>query len=471
MVILFLLAISSIFMSGCATKVSVPEENVQVEPQEPVSEETEKEIQEVAEEEILEKEIEPEVKEPELEEPSLTFEQAIWQKRIDAAMADSYCPPVTKVEYPSSYYQGPLIDSHYHLPSLPDSSPMEEAGEYQSSWPACTDAQINDCDRECGTLNVAEEDLSPSQDACIIDCIARKKCVESKNEEPYLGMDIKMSEIACTLQHEGTTRNFAFFPFYSEEISPYALEIVKRTEEQYPDLFTPFTDMPNVPEEPEITAMKAGQMLEQTIVAYPGLFQGWGEISLYVHYDPRELGAGSYLPPDSLLFTEIYSVLKKHKMMVYFHPGEDMRDNFELVLKQNPDINFIVHGDQIKDDIDYLMGKYPNIYFTINNFYANQDLFVSYEDGTAKTKESFFAALKNYEPLIQKDLRTWKNLIEAHPDQVMWGLDRDEAVLWTFDRDVGLKLVDYGRAFIGRLDPTVQERFAYKNVEKLLQER
>ena len=59
-------------------------------------------------------------------------------------------------------------------------------------------------------------------------------------------------------------------------------------------------------------------------------------------------------------------------------------------------------------------------------------------------------------------------MIEAHPDQFVWGTDRGGIALWTFDLVVGQTLVDYARAFIGRLDPTVQEKFAYKNAERLL---
>ena len=429
----------SFVIIGCTTQQISDVEEVPeaIEKIPEIIEEAEK-SEELPEPELTDKELLEVVEESEKEitEEKPTFEQAVWKKRIDAAMAPSYCPPVTKMEYPSSYYQGPLIDSHYHLPSLPDSLPGEEEGEEEIY-------------KQYYGHNYVDEDDGEEED-------------EGENgldEEPYLGKDIKMSEIVCTLQHEGTTRNFAFFPFYSEEISPYMLEIVKRTEEQYPDLFTPFTDMPNVPEVPGITSMKAGQMLEQTISVSPGLFQGWGEISLYV----LKNGAGRELPPDSAVLQEIYPVIKKNKMMIYFHPGENQRVSFEKILKQYPEINFIVHGDQIKDDIDYLMGKYPNIYFTINNFYANQDIFL-----LPNGKKDFFEVFENYESLIQADLRAWNKLIEAHPDQVMWGLDRDEEVLWTFDRDVGLKLVDYARAFIGRLDPAVQEKFAYKNAENLL---
>ena len=281
--LLVLLIVSFVFIISCAPKEAAEVEKVQ---KPSVPEEVE-----ITEAEILTETSTTEAEKidkptPQLnEEKPLTFKEQVWKQRIDAAMTSSYCPPVTKVEYPSSYYQGPLIDSHYHLPSLPDSLPGEEEGEEEIY-------------KQYYGHNYVDEDDGEEED-------------EGENgldEEPYLGKDIKISEIVCTLQHEGTTRNFAFFPFYSEEISPYMLEIVKRTEEQYPDLFTPFTDMPNVPEVPGITSMKAGQMLEQTISVSPGLFQGWGENSTYVLNN----GAGRELPPDSAVLQEIYPVIKKN---------------------------------------------------------------------------------------------------------------------------------------------------------------
>ena len=86
---------------------------------------------------------------------------------------------------------------------------------------------------------------------------------------------------------------------------------------------------------------------------------------------------------------------------------------------------------------------------------------------TRETKQSFLAALADFEPLLEKDLAAWKELIEEHPDRFVWGTDRGDAV-WTFDREVGRTLVDYGRAFIGRLDPGVQAKFAYQNAETLI---
>lgn len=131
-------------------------------------------------------------------------------------------------------------------------------------------------------------------------------------------------------------------------------------------------------------------------------------------------------------------------------------------MEQNPDIPFIVHGEQVENEIGDLMSKYPNVYFTVNDLYGDQHLL-----HPGETTESFVAALQPYEPLLEQDIATWKDVIEEHPDQFLWGTDRGGIAVWTFDLEVGQALVDYARAFIGRLDPDVQEKFAYKNAEEV----
>ena len=334
----------------------------------------------------------------------------MWNQRIDAAFVPSRCPTAPKVELDDSYYSGPLIDTHFHIPHLPDSPPGRKE----------------------------DEDIGV---------------------KPILGKNITMTEIACTLQQDGTASVLAFFPVFPH-IDWQSLEVVRRTVRRYPTLFVPFI-MPPGPKDvqPTVDAETLGEML----AVHLGLFQGYGEIGLYGLEGLRE--ADDY-PPDAPIFQDIYSAVKKHQLMVYLHPGEGHVDNLERALQEHPEIIFIVHGEQVEEEIGDLMEKYVNIYFTVNDLYGDQYLL-----HPGESTRTFLAALKNYEPLLEKDLATWKELIEAHPDQFMWGTDRGGIAVWTFDLEVGQKLVDYARAFIGRLDPDVQERFAYKNAERIFREQ
>ncbi len=332
--------------------------------------------------------------------------QGLWEQRVEDAFASVPCPVADEARFGDSYYSGPLIDTHFHIPHIPD-SPAQPLDSFDTS-------------------------------------------------KPLLGRNIHVSDLACTLEQEGTDKVFAFFPVWPEIDSRFPLEVAKRTMEQHPDLFVPFL-MPPGPDDVPPTA--DADTLDEMLSDMPGLFEGYGEIGLYELGSRRK--AGDY-PPDAPIFLEIYPVAREHQLMVYLHPGWGHEDSLERVLAKHPEIDFIVHGEQIESEIGNLITKYPNVYFTVNDLYGDQYLL-----NTRENKESFLAALEDYGPLLEKDLANWKGLIEEHPDRFMWGTDRGDAV-WTFDREVGRTLVDYGRAFIGRLDPSVQERFAYRNAERLL---
>ena len=53
---------------------------------------------------------------------------------------------------------------------------------------------------------------------------------------------------------------------------------------------------------------------------------------------------------------------------------------------------------------------------------------------------------------------------------MLWDTDRGVGSTWSVDPEVAVVLNDYSRAFIGRLDKNVQEKFAYKNAQWLFAE-
>ena len=86
-----------------------------------------------------------------------------------------------------------------------------------------------------------------------------------------------------------------------------------------------------------------------------------------------------------------------------------------------------------------------------------------------QSKEKYLETVnKKFDKVIQQAVSYWKSLIEEYPDQVIWGTDRGDAV-WNYDEDVGEMQVKIARAFIGKLDPAVQEKFAYRNAERLIE--
>ncbi|MBI2148375.1 hypothetical protein HYU23_01745 [Candidatus Woesearchaeota archaeon] len=360
-----------------------------------------------------------------LVEKELTFEEKIWKKRIDDSIAPTPCPDINKLEFPSNYYQGPLIDTHLHIPAIPDGLP-EEGEEYS-----------------------LEEEL------------------EGRFGGPgaVLGFNIKMSQIACNLKREGTMKNFAFFPVY-QEIPLQLLEIWNDTMYKYPEIFTPFIMSSGNDNEPNGFPTVDSKTLREMLAVYPNLFKGYGEIGLYA----RENGGSPALSPDSQMLTYIYPIIREENLVIYFHLEKDHKDNFETVLEQNPDINFIWHGDQLSiSEVEDVLNKHPNAYYGIDDFWGgDRNLFLMF---VGKSKNAYLDATnKKFDDIINKDVKTWKSVIERHPDQLIWGTDRGDAV-WNYDLEVGQMQVKIARAFIGRLDPSVQEKFAYKNAERIFAER
>lgn len=342
-------------------------------------------------------------------------EQRVWEERIEAALASTTCPEIQAPTFPSGYYQGPLIDTHLHIPAIDDSSPDE----------------FRDNNAEM---------------------IAR-----FGGPQALLGNNVLMSEIACSLKREGTMKNFAFFPVYDSMLKQ-SVQIARRTMQTYPALFTAFLMAPGPHD--DVPTLDAGTV-ENVLSYYPGLFKGYGEIGLYAIDGVR----GDFRPDDDI-FQKIYPIVKRNKLLAYFHPGDKPKEGFARVLAEQPDIIFVVHGDEIQGDIVSLIEKYPNIYYGIDAFWGeDMDLFHAF---VGKSKEKYLAMMeKEFDAVLEYEVKKWKPVIEKHPDRFLWGTDRGDAV-WNYDLEVGQMMVKFARAFIGRLDPKAQEKIAYKNAEAIL---
>ena len=351
------------------------------------------------------------------EKEPLTFEQQILKQRIDAGFEPADCQTVSVQKFGELYYDGPLIDTHWHIASIPDSSPYAE-----------------------------EDDLYKTQ--------------------PVLGQSVRVTDIICTLEQENVTKVFAFFPVY-KEIRDQQVEVVRRTIELYPDTFVPFLMPPDNDGSADGFPTVNSEVLNDMLEIQPGLFEGYGEIGLYA----RNGGAPELLP-DSQRLQEIYPVVREHGLTVYFHLGEGHKESFERILDENPDINFIWHGDQLisyvgnhqdLSEIEEILYNHPNVYYGVDELYGDVWLL-----RPAATKQEFLDHFDDYESLLARDLVTWKGFIERHPDQIIWGTDRGALVIWSVDEEVGMTLTNYAKAFIAHLDPEVQEKFAYKNAERAI---
>ena len=342
---------------------------------------------------------------------------AEWPKRIDAAFTPRDCVVNVRTDYPASYYNGPLIDTHLHLPQLPDDSLGGLDDSYQA--PRGSGSDLYD--------TIAEAD------------------------RPLMGRTVNVNGVACTLKNEGTIKAFTFFPTFPEITTP-AIDVAYRTVEENPSLFVPF-----IQASASGVATLEGDLLDVMLGVRPDFFFGFGEVG----DSPTE----SINPkPDSEIYTGDFEVARDHGIPVYFHVGEGDQENMARALQRFPEVTFIVHGDFVRPHINDLMNRYPNIYFTFNDIFDEHIPLFRFGD-----KEVFMSAMeRDWDRLLDNAVEMYKPMIEAHPDRYMWGTDRGD-IVWNYDEDLGRLLADYGRAFIGRFDPAIQEKLAYKNAERLLE--
>lgn len=208
--------------------------------------------------------------------------------------------------------------------------------------------------------------------------------------------------------------------------------------------------------------------LEDIETTHKGLFTGYGEMAFYNRGIPDQ----SYYPqsPDEQQFLDLYVLAGKNNFVVMIHPDQGQERAIENVLQKNPHVKFYLHGEEIEDAIMGLMDKYSNVYYSIDVIISRlprsgDTLHVS------RTEEEYVSRVtQNFNAMLNGAVNEWKPKIEKHPDRFTWGTDRGGAS-WHYGEEVSRLFEELSRAFIGQLDPAVQEKFAYKNAESLLQKR
>ena len=319
-----------------------------------------------------------------------------------------------------NYYTGPLFDAHLHMPLLFAPPP-----EFQD---------------------------------------------EFSEPEAVLGTDITIDGLICQMDKENINGIFGFYQIH-DFIIDQAIKLAKDTEDKYPGRIVTFV----LPVPKIVAPEKLDRILDgagTSFFRYPNdLIKGYGELALY---SPIYVGAN----PDDPIFLETYKILKKHDVIVMIHPKDRPKSQhlepLSRAIELNPDVKFLMHGcsltgfDCYTSDITKILEKYPNAYYSLDTAiispprgapYMYDDKLYSEEKLISKLRQTFVQD-------VDKNLDKWKKMIENNPDQVMWGMDR--SYTWHFDDEVHGLLVEYSRAFIGGLDPEVQEKYAYKNAEQLL---
>lgn len=307
-----------------------------------------------------------------------------------------------------SYYTGPLIDAHVHIPFTFEVPPSIYA---EADWDA-----------------------------------------------PILEKEVFAGQIICAFDKENTKSSIGFYAIPSP-LKGLAVSPVKQVEQKHTGRIVAFM-MPTHVSGLDLMPNE----IEEVLNSNKGLFKGYGEIAMYK-------GVYKGMSPDDSSLLEIYKIADKHNLIVMMHPDYGQQQAVERILKEYPNVKFLFHGEEASRYAAEIVGKFPNAYFTIDG-----DLSDIPEDPQSVSlygsgsKEKFISDYKrDYSRVMDRAINKWKAAIEKHPDKFLWGTDR--AYAWHFDYEVGGLIEEFSRSFIGQLDASVQEKFAYRNAERLLREK
>lgn len=314
--------------------------------------------------------------------------------------------PKTQRQFKSEpYYTGPLIDSHLHLPTT----------------------------------------------AKIVSSFAAQNGLEL----PVLEGSLSADRLICVFDSEGIIKTFGFH-ITAKFAEGAGVSAAKEIEQAYPGKIMHFI-MPPPVLSLNVDPSGIGSILNNN----RGLFKGYGEVGLYM--DGYE-----GMKPDDPTLKQIYKLAEQHNLIVMIHPEDNLRDGVEEILQEYPSVTFFFHGGRNQEWVINLMDQYKNFYYSIDG-----DLATLYgHDGgeqfkTTSAKEDYLKYMReNFVANLDNEVGRWKVRIKKHPDRFTWGTDRWFG--WHFDPEVGAMLEEFGRSFIGRLDPSIQENFAYKNAERML---
>ncbi len=287
--------------------------------------------------------------------------------------------------------------------------------------------------------------------------------VSNHPEAPVIDQDISRKDVACLFSNKNRVKGVFAFYGIPVHLKASALEIVKGIERQYPGVITHFLELivfPGYPVDPS--------QIKGILDSNKSLFKGYGELSMYLpHY--------SSVKPNDPAMRKFYGVADTHNLIVMMHPIEGQQQAIEEILRDYPNVQFLFHGAERLSSanmfLDTFLEKYPNAHYSVDIVLFGDDSNGRPLLDAARDKQDFIAKFKqNWQSTLNSKVAFWKSKIEKHPDQFLWGTDRG-ASLWNYDQEVEALLEEYSRAFIGQLSPAVQEKYAYKNAEGLLQKR
>jgi hypothetical protein len=227
--------------------------------------------------------------------------------------------------------------------------------------------------------------------------------------------------------------------------------------------------------QPSQGQLNSGQYNEAVLRQYlqpQGLLQGVGEVALYW------LGSLS-VTLDSPIMQTVFQVVNELKGIVMIHPstmgmGGRLTELAEIEpsIRKYPDAIFLFHGNaEVFNLVAQLMSKYPNVYFSIDAqiFYSR---LLGYNllagpNTAVNTAERFLADINRIgsDRLVEDSLESLWAKLQQYPDRIIWGTDLLDP--WQLEESVTDMVIKISRQLIGRLPADVQEKYAYKNAQRV----
>lgn len=355
----------------------------------------------------------------------------------------------------------------------------------QVTWPECSffSGQPN-CKKLCemetktGKSNVSQKTTTSDSTPCSLAPLQRQfsntpyyagplfdahfhmpqmQKIPNNPDAPVIDQDVSRRDVACLFSNKTRIKNV--FAFYGIPITlkDQSVAIAQDIEKQYPGTMSPFIELVSFPGYPVVP-----KQVETILSTNKGLFKGYGELSLYLPFY-------SDVKPNDPAMKELYKVAVKNHLIVMMHLTASQQQAFEEVLRDFPNTTFLLHA---AEDLPWASTIFATYFDTYPNFYYSVDIdLIKDAIFPATTQADFAARMKqNWQNMLTTKVSFWKSKIEKHPDRFLWGTDRGHYA-WHYDPEVEAYFEEFGRAFIGRLDPAVQEKYAYKNAERLLQKR
>jgi hypothetical protein len=309
-------------------------------------------------------------------------------------------------EFNKQYYEGPLIDTHIHMP-------------------------------------VASR---------IVSAVAESSGFENM---PAFGGDLTLDYLVCLFDSEGIKKVFGFF-IAPKPVTSRSVKFTENTKEEYGNKITALY-MPT----PISSIDPSPSEVEEIFNDNPNLYQGIGEIKFAFSEVEND-------QPEDLKYLEYYRIANDRRLIVQIHPAVNQMPEMERILKNYPNAKFLFHGGDIEPWIETLLKNHKNAYYSLDANLVPIYGWDEKHQFKSATKEEFLTYFRqNFESILNSRLEIWKPIIERNPNQFTWGTDRWHD--WHFDQEVGGLIEEFGRAFIAQLSPEAQKKFAYENAEKMLQ--